>query len=60
MSKRKIVTAVILIFIMIILISGYRTFIHGWDVPTEIIWATQIKVDDNELIIAGIMFCIYF
>lgn len=51
--KRKIVTAVIIIFIMIILILGYRTFIHGCYVPTEVIWATQIKVEDNELIIAG-------
>jgi hypothetical protein len=52
-SKHKIVTAGIIVFILIILITGYIFFIHGTYVTTKVIGTTQINVEDNELIITG-------
>lgn len=52
-QKRRIALVSIITVIIILLLFGYKAFIHGWYAPTEVIWTTEVKVEENKMIIKG-------
>ncbi|WP_066504538.1 hypothetical protein [Abyssisolibacter fermentans] len=53
LPKRDIGLTVLIIFIILLLILGCKTFIYGSYVSTNAVGISQIKLENNELIVAG-------